>query len=110
MKPRVYVAGPYTKPDPVANVDRAVDLAAELIDEGFIVYVPHLSHYIESRYPRHYEVWMEQCLSWVRECNFVLRIPGESPGADREVALANRLGIKVVHSKEELKALSAKDT
>jgi len=31
-----------------------------------------------------------------------MRLPGESPGADREVALAAELGIPVFYSVEEL--------
>lgn len=91
----VYVAGPYTQGDPIVNVRNAVEVAAYLMDHGHTPLVPHLNfswHLVE---PRPYEDWMSWCLDWVVKCDALLRIPGDSPGADREVKQAEKAGIPV---------------
>jgi len=50
-----------------------------------------------------HEEWMEVDLAWVEVANIVLRLPGESVGADREVAQAIALGIPVFHTLEQVK-------
>jgi hypothetical protein len=99
---RVYVAGPYTNGDPKTNVNLAILQADILIEFGFNPFVPHLSHYQHALYPRHYEDWMRVDLDWVSVAEVVYRLPGESSGADREVALAHKLGIPVVYDIHEL--------
>jgi len=99
----VYVAGPYTG-DEEANVARAIDAATVLLRAGLFPYVPHLSHYWEARHAHHYEVWMELDFGWVRRCDAVLRLQGASSGADREVTLAESLGLPVFHSMESVLA------
>lgn len=42
--------------------------------------------------------WLDIDLEWVRVSDAVLRLPGESAGADTEVAEANRRGIPVFDS------------
>lgn len=99
---RVYVAGPYTKPDPDTNTDKAIAVANHLLDAGFAPFVPHLTHFWEQRHHRPYEDWMQLDVAWVAVCDALLRMPGESSGADREVALAKELGIPVYMDVEEL--------
>jgi hypothetical protein len=43
---------------------------------------------------------MEWCMTMVSVADLVVRLPGESKGADLEVAEAKRRGIPVVHSVE----------
>ena len=40
--------------------------------------------------------------AWIRVCNCVLRLKGESKGADAEVKYALESGIKVFYSIEEI--------
>jgi hypothetical protein len=101
---RVYIAGPYTRPDPCANTHRAIAAADRLWDAGFIPFVPHLSHFWHTMSPRPYEDWLAYDLEWLRCCDVVLRLSGESSGADREVREAEALGIPVYHSVEGLAA------
>jgi|GEM_PF-1130927 len=91
----IYIAGPYTKGDTARNIRVMLDAAQWVVDIGAHPFVPLLSHFWEMVHPNPYEVWMRWCLSWVRRCDAVLRLPGESSGADREVALAEELGIPV---------------
>lgn len=97
----VYVAGSYTAENAAgveANVTAAIDATVELLDAGLHPYTPHLSHYVHARHPRGYETWMALDFAWVKRCDALLRLPGKSSGADREVALAREIGIPVFHS------------
>ena len=100
---KVYIASPYTRGDTAVNVGIQIRTYSELMDLGFVPYAPTLNHFVHMTYPHSYEEWMEQDFEWVSTCDCVLRLDGESPGADREVELANSLGKKVFYSIEELK-------
>ena len=102
MKKRIFVSGPYTLPDCAVNVRNAILATGSLMDVGFLPYCPHLSHFVHLLLPHSYEQWMALDLAWLESCDAVLRLPGESPGADRETARARELGIPVFHSFETL--------
>ena len=95
---RVYIAGPYTLGDIAVNVATAMHIGSELMDAGYSVYVPHLSHFMHMLNPKKYERWLEHDIVWLSLCNIVLRLEGESKGADKEVLEAKRLGIPVYYS------------
>lgn len=99
---KVYIAGPMTKGCIRTNVRVALAAATELADAGFAPIVPHLSHFWDMMYPRPYEYWMKIDFEWLAACGALLRLPGESSGADREVAKAQELGIPVFYSVQEL--------
>lgn len=99
---RVYIAGPYTRPDPCANTHAAMRMWDLLYEKGYAPFCPHWSHFQHTCMPRHYSDWLAFDLEWLRVCDAVLRLPGESSGADEEVAEAKRLGIPVFHTVEEL--------
>lgn len=103
----VYVAGPYSHPDPVENTNTAVLVGNQLVDLGFVPYIPHLSLFWHAITPKPYQFWLDYDIEWLKKCDIVLRIPGESSGADKETELAKKLSIPVVHSLEELRALIA---
>lgn len=101
--PLVYLAGPYSSPDPVKNVDRVIDLADQLLSEGIVVpYVPHLTHLWHQRRPRRLEEWYSYDLVILARCDAVLRLSGESEGADREVRFAKEHGLPIFESVSEL--------
>jgi hypothetical protein len=52
-------------------------------------------------FPHDYELWLEIDFAWVKKCDALIRLPGESSGADREVELARSLGIPVYFSIQE---------
>jgi hypothetical protein len=95
---RVYVAGPYTKGDVVINVRKAIEAADQLAALGHYPFIPHLSHFWHLVAPHKYLFWIEQDLAWLNKCDALLRLPGESKGADLEVATARKLGLKVYTS------------
>ena len=96
-----YIAAPYTS-NPEANVRKVMDVADELVKAGFVPYLPHLSHFWNLVSPKPYEFWLEYDLAILAKCDCVLRIPGESKGADGEVEFALRNWIPVYYSVEEL--------
>lgn len=88
-KPLIYIAGPYSDGDQVENVRRACRFADELLDTGmFHVVVPHTSMLYHAISPKQHGVWVELGCALARRCDAVLRISGESPGADEEVRVA----------------------
>lgn len=99
---RVYIASPYTIGDIAVNVKRQLDMADELMDLGFAPFAPLYSHFQHMAHPRPYQDWIDIDLEWVAVCDCVLRLSGESKGADGEVKFAEELGIPVFYSVIEL--------
>jgi hypothetical protein len=102
IKPRIYIAGPYTRGDVAINVRRAVEIATSLVDQGYAVYLPHLTHFWHLISPHEYQYWLDIDHQWLPLCDAVLRIPGESRGADKEADLATSLGIPVYFNEASL--------
>ena len=101
---RIYIAGPYSRGDVAQNVRRAVDAADRLRNMGHTPFVPHLSHFWHMAHYRTEEDWYAWGLEWLRQCEAVLRLPGESKGGDAEVLEARRLGMEVYHSLNDVPA------
>jgi hypothetical protein len=91
----IYVAGPLTTGDNMANVRRAVDVSNELASAGFAVFCPHLTFFWEILHHHPYEFWMKQDFAWLRKCDAVVVLPGKSPGAEREVQEARVMGLSI---------------
>jgi hypothetical protein len=115
---RVYIAGPISKGDLAHNVNQATEAFIALAKAGFAPLCPHWSAYCKPAIFQGLEVWCQATtfgstdmthddwlgidLPWVDVCHAVLLLPGESKGADIEVAEAKRLGIPVFCSIPEL--------
>lgn len=97
---KIYIAGPYTKGDTAKNVRRAI-YAADYVTAtlGHVAFCPHLTHFWHFVIP-HDDInfWYKYDLEWLRCCDAILRLDGESHGADREVELAIELGLPVYKS------------
>lgn len=102
---RVYIASPYTLGDVAANVSSSIEMWHKLADKGYAPFSPLLSHYLHLHRQRPYTEWLEHDMIWLRQCDAVLRMPGESKGADAEVAEAIARDIPVVYTLEELEAV-----
>ncbi|HET7325997.1 MAG TPA: DUF4406 domain-containing protein [Nocardioidaceae bacterium] len=100
--PLVYVAGPYTHPDPVLNVRVAVKAAEDLIAHRVVPLVPHLSHLWHLVSPQPYNWWLAYDLALLARCDAIYRIPGDSAGADGEVEWAQAEGMPVLWSLDEV--------
>jgi len=101
-KIKVYIASPYTLGDQLENVNVQMDMYSKLLDLGFLPFAPLYSHYIHERHPKSYDTWMEVDYEWIKVCDCILRLPGESNGADLEVKFANENNIPVFYSVKEL--------
>jgi len=99
---KIYVASPYTIGDVAQNVRRVLLVADQLMNKGHSPYVPHLSHFQHLVCPRPYQDWLDLDFEWLKVCDCVLRLEGESKGADQEVELAKSLGIKVIYNIEDI--------
>lgn len=99
---KVYIASPYTKGDIAVNVKRQLDCYDELVNYGFYPFAPLYSHFQHMVHPRPYEDWIKIDKVWVLVCDCLLRLDGESSGADGEVLLAKENGIPVFYSIDEL--------
>lgn len=103
---KVYIAGPITKGNSFTNCYRAIQAWHELHRLGFCPFCPHLSALIElAGFELPHAAWIEHDLEWVKVCDAVLRLPGESTGADLEERFAKERGIPVCTSIEALVAL-----
>lgn len=103
MKPLVYLAAPYTNPDPVVNTHSVIEVATKLVEDGRVTpIVPHLSMLWHLVTPRPLEFWYAYDLEVMARCDYVLRLAGSSKGADAEVEEAMRLDIPVFYDEDEL--------
>ena len=98
----VYIASPYTLGDVAKNVHKQMQVADALIEHGFFPFVPLYSHFQHMCFPREYVEWIRLDNFWVEKCDCILRLTGESKGADEEVRLAEKNGIPVFHTVNEV--------
>ena len=101
---KVYIASPYTLGDVKRNVEKQIEVSnlLRITNENILPYWPLSSHYWNELYEHDYNFWMKLCLDWLMTMDCVLRLEGESKGADKEVLVAKRLGIPVFYSIEKL--------
>jgi nucleoside 2-deoxyribosyltransferase len=105
VKPLVYLAGPYTKPEPVENTVLACKLATKLVKDNVVTpIIPHLTMLWHLTDPQPYQFWLDYDVECLRRCDALLRIPGESAGADAEEKVAREEGIPIFHTTESLYA------
>ena len=126
MRKTVYIAGPISKGDLLANINQATAAFIALAKAGFAPLCPHWSVYSKGAigyYDHCFEThkvycyatamgneemihddWMGVGLPWVAKADAVLRLPGESTGADLEVSCARDHGIPVFLTAEALVA------
>lgn len=79
-----------------------MDTANELIELGFAPFCPHLTHFLHLNHAQPYEKWLALDAAFLKTCDAVIRIDGESNGADKEIELAKTLGIPIFFNITEL--------
>lgn len=95
MKPLIYVAAPYAS-HPTHNTRAAILAGMDLWATGRVaVLIPHTSLVADLVVSMPAEDWYAFDLDQLAHCDAVLRLPGESRGADAEVAFAEEHGIPV---------------
>lgn len=126
MRLRVYIAGPISKGDLAHNVNQGTAAFVALAKAGLAPWCPHWSVYakpcawmhfgdgvrvecvatVEGSPDMTHADWMGIDLPWVAVAHAVLRLPGESAGADAEVRVAQEYGVPVFHSVADVVAWS----
>ena len=111
---KIYVAGPYCPHDcslhdasriAQKHVDKAIEIGNALIEKGHYVFVPHLSHYIHIHYSckRDYGIWWyAEDLTFLDRWANALFYIASSKGADLELAFAEKKGLQIFRSLEEI--------
>ena len=100
---KVFVSGPYTLGNKEKNVRQAILTGEEIIKLGHTPFIPHLCHFWDKQSHHEYQYWIDYDLDWLESCDALLRIPGDSIGADNEVKKALILHIPVYYSLAELR-------
>lgn len=118
-RPRVYIAGPITRGNLAANVNRATAAFVALAKAGFAPFCPHWSVYSKPCEPSGesecectgtrdgngemgHGDWIGVDLPWVSCADALLRLPGDSLGADAEVSCAILSGVPIFFSVEDV--------
>lgn len=108
MRKRIYIAGPISKGDLETNVRQATEAGIALLRAGYAPLVPHLTCYMGGSKPERLpcgtiaDDWYAADLPWVAVSDAVLRLPGESTGADMEVCCAEAAGVPVFYRIDDL--------
>jgi hypothetical protein len=115
----VYVAGPISRGNLVENIRHAHEAGMALLKAGLSPIVPHSNcfwgnltkggYHLPSAFVPEilpagttHEDWYGADAELVRRSDAVLRLPGESVGADGEVALARMIGLLVFKTVEDV--------
>jgi hypothetical protein len=117
---KVYIAGPISRGDMLQNIRQFDDAFLHLLRLGFAPFNPGTSVYLGSSRPSSepggpvvaeanskasgvtHEQWMAVDLAWLECADALVRLPGESVGADLEVEHAKKCGIPVFDGIAEL--------
>lgn len=98
----IFVASPYSIGNKSRNVGNSMIAGNEILKKGHTPFLPLLSHYWDCIYPKPESVWYAIDRVTLSRCDAVLRLPGESKGADSEVELALMLEIPVYFDIDEI--------
>jgi len=93
--PRVFVGGPWTKPDPLMNINTTLKLRTQLQDSGLIHTVCPMSDTFMWGIVcvSDYETQTKFCFHELATCDIAVFRRGESSGRDQEIEICNQLGI-----------------
>lgn len=98
-RPLIYISGPITKGQPsrMHNVAVATQAFHYLLKRGVYAFVPQWAALVDYCLEDcRYDEWMELDFAVIERCDVLVRLPGESKGADLEVEFATKLGIPTV--------------
>ena len=100
---RIYIAAPYTRGDVAVNINKVFKVADRLVARGHLPYIPHWTHFWHLISPKEYSFWTAYdktfILYWAEA---LLRLDGESLGADIEVLLARESFIPIYYNEENI--------
>lgn len=95
-KVRIYVAGPITGSGSyIKNIRNGILAAQAIYRAGMIPFVPHLYALWDMICPESESNFLAMDEEWLYTCDALLRLPGESPGADLETKWCKAKSIPV---------------
>lgn len=98
----IYISSPYTIGDVCENVRAACMAGDEILGKGHTPFIPHLTHLWHIISPKPYNIWLELDMNLMSMCDAVLRLPGESRGADLEIKQAREWCMPVYFKLEDI--------
>jgi hypothetical protein len=98
----IYISAPFSLGDQMLNVRKACEAGDKLLEMGHIPVVPHLSALWHCISPKSWDEWLIIDRALIPRMDALLRLPGISKGADKEVELARELDIPVYYSIESI--------
>lgn len=102
----IYLASPYTHPDPRVRERRfqeACRVSASLLRAGVVVFSPIAHSHPIANYglPTSWEFWSQVDREYLARCDLlaILTIPGwrESTGVQAEIEIAKELGLRIIY-------------
>lgn len=107
MRPKVYLSGPITRGDREHNFRQAAKAQYALMAAGCAVHNPMLTMRLDYAWDVPHDVWVQNDLPFIADgrghhSDAVLRLPGQSEGADVECAHAALHGVPVRHTVQEI--------
>lgn len=78
----------------MTNEELMIEAANSLADAGFAPFVPHMTHFWHMIFPRPYEFWLDLDNQFLPVCDALLRLPGDSSGADNGKINGIRLSLE----------------
>lgn len=100
---KVYIASPYSVGNQAENVNRQIVCAEFLSTYGFAPIIPLINHFWEMVFPHpEPDFWIEYDFCFLEAADCLLRLDGESKGADMEVEFAKANGIPVFYTTSDL--------
>ncbi len=95
----IYVAGPlYGGGHLDENIKAAITISDMLSSDliGAVPFLPHLYTFWHFRSDKHVDEWLRFDKAWLRKCDALVRIQGESPGASLEQGWAEEWDMPVL--------------
>jgi len=107
---KIYVAGPYRAPHYKGvwnNVQKAIEVGVELAKKGHHPYIPHTNYFwimhpsFDFTPEEEFDFCMKQDFEWLKVCDALFFI-GPSEGANMELEMAKKMGMKIFTSLEQV--------
>jgi nucleoside 2-deoxyribosyltransferase len=91
----IYLAGPYTTGSNVRNTRRAIDAADLLMEMEYVPFVPHLCLTWDLVVQHNWQYWMDYTAAWLKKCDALVYLTGDSVGVTQEIEMAIKLNMPV---------------
>ena len=102
QRTKIYIAVPMSLGDRIENLSIGLRAYRSLLGAGYAPMCPSLNFFMHPFADITHSQWLEVDLPWVKSADGLLRIQGESKGADLEVKTAVQFDIPVFYSLDSL--------